>query len=556
MKNKFKILDCTLRDGGYYNNWNFEKKLINEYLKAINETNIQYIELGFRTLSKKKIKGNTAYTTDEFINSLSIPRNLKIGVMVNASDFLQSGLNNKKACEQLFPETKNTKIKFVRLACHIDEPFKIVKAISWLKKNNFMVTINLMQISEIQENQIKKICNLSKKLNIDVLYLADSLGSLKSQNTYRIVNLFKKYWKNNLGIHAHDNMKLALANTVTANENGVKWVDGTVLGMGRGSGNVKTEELVKYFYRKIGNKSNVKPLKRLITKYFFSLKQKYKWGSNKYYHIAAKNKIHPTFIQEILSDKRYSRFNYLKIINNLKNIDARKYNPFKLLKSMDFFVDKPIGLWSPFSLLQNKKILIIGAGDSVSKYKKSLEKFVQKNDVYVICLNTEKNFTNSLINLRVICHPLRILSDVFFHNRSIKDLALPVSMIPKKLYKLYKIKNRKIFDYGLSVHSDNSININKNYCILPKPLAVGYSLAIAISGKASHIFLAGFDGYKVDDPHNDETNQIFEILNKKYNKDFLISLTPTKYSLKYKPINSLKLQYVKDGHYNSSQISV
>ena len=81
-------------------------------------------------------------------------------------------------------------------------------------------------------------------------------------------------------------------------------------------------------------------------------------------------------------------------------------------------------------------------------------------------------------------------------------------------------------------------------------------MAIAISGKASHIFLAGFDGYKVDDPHNDETNQIFEILNKKYNKDFLISLTPTKYSLKYKPINSLKLQYVKDGHYNSSQISV
>ena len=88
MSKQFKLLDCTLRDGGYYNNWNFEKKLVNEYLRAINETNIQYIELGFRTLGKQKIKGNTAYTTDEFINSLSIPKNLKIGVMVNASDFL------------------------------------------------------------------------------------------------------------------------------------------------------------------------------------------------------------------------------------------------------------------------------------------------------------------------------------------------------------------------------------------------------------------------------------------------------------------------------------
>jgi 4-hydroxy 2-oxovalerate aldolase len=433
MKNKFKILDCTLRDGGYYNNWNFEKKLINEYLKAINETNIQYIELGFRTLSKKKIKGNTAYTTDEFINSLSIPRNLKIGVMVNASDFLQSGLNNKKACEQLFPETKNTKIKFVRLACHIDEPFKIVKAISWLKKNNFMVTINLMQISEIQENQIRKICSLSKKLNIDVLYLADSLGSLKPQDTFKIVNLFKKYWRSNLGIHAHNNMKLALANSITANTNGVKWIDGTVLGMGRGPGNVKTEELIKYFYRKLGKKTEIEVMNKLINKHFSSLKQQYNWGPNKYYYLAAKTKIHPTYIQEILSDKRYSKFNYLKIINNLKNIDTKKYNPFVLLKSMNFFLGKPKGSWSPFSLLHNRKILIVGAGNSVSKYKKSLENFVLKNNIYVICLNTVENFNNSLINLRVICHPLRILSDIFFHNNSRKDLALPVSMIPKKI---------------------------------------------------------------------------------------------------------------------------
>ena len=150
MKSEFNILDCTLRDGGYYNNWNFEKELVNDYLNAINKAKIQYVELGFRTLDKKKIKGNTAYTTDAFINSLNIPKSLKIGVMVNASDFLQSNLNNEKACKLLFPETKNTKIKFVRLACHINEPFEIINAINWLKKKNFMVTINLMQISEIQ----------------------------------------------------------------------------------------------------------------------------------------------------------------------------------------------------------------------------------------------------------------------------------------------------------------------------------------------------------------------------------------------------------------------
>jgi 4-hydroxy 2-oxovalerate aldolase len=280
-------------------------------------------------------------------------------------------------------------------------------------------------------------------------------------------------------------------------------------------------------------------MNKLINKHFSSLKQQYNWGPNKYYYLAAKTKIHPTYIQEILSDKRYSKFNYLKIINNLKNIDTKKYNPFVLLKSMNFFLGKPKGSWSPFSLLHNRKILIVGAGNSVSKYKKSLENFVLKNNIYVICLNTVENFNNSLINLRVICHPLRILSDIFFHNNSRKDLALPVSMIPKKIYKSFKIKNKKIFDYGLSIRPKNSITIKKDYCILPKPLAIGYSIAIAISGKANRVFLAGFDGYKLDDPHSDETNQLLGILKKKCRKNFLVSLTPTKYNIKFKSINSL-----------------
>ena len=162
MKSEFNILDCTLRDGGYYNNWNFEKELVNDYLNAINKAKIQYVELGFRTLDKKKIKGNTAYTTDAFINSLNIPKSLKIGVMVNATDFLQTNLDQEKACKKIFPQIRNKKIKFVRLACHLEEPFKIKNAIRWLKKNNFIVTINLMQISEIKKNRYKSFVNFFK----------------------------------------------------------------------------------------------------------------------------------------------------------------------------------------------------------------------------------------------------------------------------------------------------------------------------------------------------------------------------------------------------------
>ena len=69
-KNELKILDCTLRDGGYYNNWNFSIELINKYLKVMSDIKVDYVEIGFRSNDKKEFRGACAYTTDEFLNSL------------------------------------------------------------------------------------------------------------------------------------------------------------------------------------------------------------------------------------------------------------------------------------------------------------------------------------------------------------------------------------------------------------------------------------------------------------------------------------------------------
>ena len=89
-KNKINILDCTLRDGGYYNNWYFKKDLINEYLKVMDIIKVDYVEIGFRFIDKLKTKGPSAYSEESFLKSLKIPKNLKLGIMVNASDFINN----------------------------------------------------------------------------------------------------------------------------------------------------------------------------------------------------------------------------------------------------------------------------------------------------------------------------------------------------------------------------------------------------------------------------------------------------------------------------------
>lgn len=76
------FLDCTLRDGGYYNEWDFPVEVINEYLVAMEAAGVDIVELGFRSLQNKGFKGACAFTTDEFIRSLPIPASLTVGVIL------------------------------------------------------------------------------------------------------------------------------------------------------------------------------------------------------------------------------------------------------------------------------------------------------------------------------------------------------------------------------------------------------------------------------------------------------------------------------------------
>lgn len=148
---KLNILDCTFRDGGYYNNWHFQEKLVNKYLAAISKTKVTHVEIGFRFKSKDGFKGPNAYTSDDYLRRLKIPKELKIGVMINASD-LVGDLSLKDQVFKLFPENKSTsRIDFVRIASHYHELEVSFEATILLKQLGFFVGLNLMQISERSE---------------------------------------------------------------------------------------------------------------------------------------------------------------------------------------------------------------------------------------------------------------------------------------------------------------------------------------------------------------------------------------------------------------------
>ena len=223
----------------------FFRKIIQKYLNAIKSTGINYVELGFR-FNEEKIKGLTAYTDKKLINKLKVPKSIQLGIMLNASDLINKNKFQFSVLKKLVNKNNSKKLKFVRLACHHHEVFYLNDCLDYFKKLNLDVFINIMQISEIDLKLLKKISSKLKNYNIKALYLADSLGALKALDLKNIFKILKKYWGRDIGLHAHDNLKLALDNSIFAINQNVKWIDCTITGMGRGPGNLKTEDIIKY----------------------------------------------------------------------------------------------------------------------------------------------------------------------------------------------------------------------------------------------------------------------------------------------------------------------
>jgi 4-hydroxy 2-oxovalerate aldolase len=528
-----KILDCTFRDGGYYNNWNFNNKIIQEYFYQMDKLNIKYIELGFRFIDKNKIKGPTAYTTENFIKKFYIPKNLFIGVMINASDFFFNKTFLLKNVKKLFPNIETSKIKFVRIACHYNEIFFLKECIDWFNSKKISVFINIMQISEFKKNNIKLVSDYFNSKKIRALYLADSLGSLNPKSLTKIIKLFKKHYHHDLGFHAHNNLGLAKKNALTANKLGVDWIDSTVMGMGRGAGNLVTEEIIKNI-NKFKSKKFI--IKKIINNYFVSLKKKYNWGTNKYYKIGAKYKIHPTYIQNILTDSRYKKTDYLKIIDSFKKTESKKFDPYKIYQCYFFKAKNFSTNLIPSNILKGRDILIIGPGDSVLKLKNKIENFIVKNKLFVLGLNTVSSIANIFFDLRIACHPLRIISDISFYNQDKTKLVMPYTSIKKFLKKNKIFNSKKYYDYGLKLGHGKKVFIKDNYCILPYPLAIAYALSIAIQGKVNKIYVAGLDGYKPDNSSKDNTDEILKIFKYSYFNRKITSLTPTNYKSLFKKI--------------------
>jgi 4-hydroxy 2-oxovalerate aldolase len=373
---------------------------------------------------------------------------------------------------------------------------------------------------------------------IDILYFADSLGNMDSTEVTRICNLINEHWEGDFGFHAHNNRGFALSNSLVAIKNGASWCDATILGMGRGAGNTPMENLLLSMQDMGLFDCDPGYLYELIEEEVMPLLNKYKWGSNYSYHYAALKEIHPTFVQRLLSDKRYDSKQVLTALKYLSNIDSRSYNQ-DLLKTAVFPLDdgQREGTWDATGWLEGKEVLIIGAGPSVKKHLKGIINYINNHSPAVLVLNMKKEIPDDLVTAYVACHPSRIMIEVGSYKNLGAPLILPLTQFSEFLGEA--LVEVEILDYGLSL-VDKGIHIGAKGCGVEQPLAIGYALAVVTQAGVKEIGLVGFDGYGPDDPRQEEMNDLIRSYSADPNAIQLLSLTPTSYDISQRSIYASK----------------
>ena len=169
----FKILDCTLRDGGYYNQWDFSPEIVQAYINAMAKARIDYVELGLRNFAQNGFHGGFAYTTEDFINRLDLPQGPTYGVMVDAKTILSSTLPIEEVIDSLFVDCKVSQIDLVRIAAHFHEVEHSGPIVKALKGKGYLVGYNLMQAGGKSSELIAEKAKLAQTWHgLDVLYFA------------------------------------------------------------------------------------------------------------------------------------------------------------------------------------------------------------------------------------------------------------------------------------------------------------------------------------------------------------------------------------------------
>jgi len=482
------LLDCTLRDGGFVNDWNFGFGSIKSIISRLDYAGVDIVEVGFIDERRTYDENRSIFPDTKSILPVFQTINKPKAVIVGMIDYGTCGIdkvsNQSESC-----------LDGIRVIFKKNDQDKAIEFLGQIKEKGYKIFVNPVSITSYTNEEASILIEKINKIKPYAVSIVDTYGLMHSKELLEYFDIFNQKLEKDiiLGYHAHNNFQMAYANSITLMNkifDRPLSIDGSLFGMGKSAGNACTELLAMYMNEFCGRSFNVHQLQEAIDVDILKEFDKKSWGYNFEYYIAALNDCHPSYVQYLLEKKTLSVKSVNEILAKITTEKKLSYDG-QLIENLYYeyqnrYCDDALTIESLKKEFFNKKILLLGPGKTLHDNFSVIDNFVKDNNPIIISIN----FLNESFPIDFVFMGNAKRYSQFFHKiygENTKTKIICTSNITEAGKKIDFMVN-----YSSLLANDQVIRDN--------PLVMFMRLLKNIG--ITEIWLAGFDGYTQDNSVN------------------------------------------------------
>ncbi len=385
-----KLLDCTLRDGGYVNDWEFgHNNLISIYERLV-DAGVDIIEVGFLDERRPFDYNRSIFPNTESIKRIWENSNKRPPMVVGMIDYGTCDIKNIQPCDDSYLD--GIRVIFKKHLMH-----EAMEYCAQIKKLGYKVFSQLVSVTAYTDEELMELIELVNDVEPYAVSMVDTYGLLNPKDMLHIYNILDEYVSPNIGIgfHAHNNFQLAYANCISFLDKDRKHdivVDGTLYGMGKSAGNAPLELLIMELNNNYRGQYDLHPVLEAIEESVMDFYKKSPWGYKMFFYLSAENRCHPTYVSDYQKKQNLSLTDLDNVLKQIepedkkllydKDVSEENYQAYHKANILD---DKVVEELRKEFL--SKNLLLIGPGKNIQLQEEKVRKYIEEKSPKIISIN-------------------------------------------------------------------------------------------------------------------------------------------------------------------------
>ncbi len=478
--NEVKLLDCTLRDGGYINNWEFGQNVIWRLVNQVLIAGVEVMELGYLSTINSGNVNSARY------NSIKDVRRAFSNIKTENQDYAVMVNYGEYPAEQLPVAEQDDPI--IRLAFHKKNLKEVFDYISELDRKGYRYYIQPMGVLNYSDKEFIELISMANATNAEAFYVVDSFGVLELKDFRRLIFLVDNNLRDGilLGYHAHNNLQQAYSNAKYMIEQGLTHsliIDASVFGIGRGAGNLNIELFAKHLNRFYNKNYNIEPFLEVFDECLKPIFARHFWGYSLPFYLSSIHNCHPNYALFFSEKNTLTVKSIHELLGRISDEDKISFSKEKAAKYYNSYMDNYIDDKEEVKTLREeigtRPILILAPGKSIAVNEAQIKAFIEENKSVVIGVNRSSK---------------QYYYDYLFVNNEKRLIDKP-----ENVGKFIKTSNlHKILPDTIKVNYSSYLAENPIVCDNPTLMLLNLFVSMGIR----EVSIAGFDGFSSNSEEN------------------------------------------------------